>query len=76
MYPSPSRVYGAEHLLRLFVKLPDMLSCMHIETETPTELQQRLNDLLRFLQSNQGGFFNSNYQKSEGFVGAVKKEEK
>ncbi|KAL8031504.1 hypothetical protein ABFS82_13G029700 [Erythranthe guttata] len=71
MYLSPSRVYGAEHLLRLFVKLPDML-----ETETPTELQQRLNDLLRFLQSNQGAFFNSNYQKSEGFVGAVKKEEK
>ncbi|KAL7085224.1 hypothetical protein ACP275_14G269000 [Erythranthe tilingii] len=73
---SPSRVYGAEHLLRLFVKLPDMLSCMHIETETLTELQQRLNDLLRFLQSNQGAFFDSNYQKSEGFVGAVKKEEK
>ncbi|XP_012838734.1 PREDICTED: protein MRG1-like isoform X1 [Erythranthe guttata] len=73
---SPSSVYGAEHLLRLFVKLPDMLSCMHIETETLTELQQRLNDLLRFLQVNQSSFFNSNYQKSEGFVGAVKKEEK
>ncbi|KAL8030008.1 hypothetical protein ABFX02_14G259600 [Erythranthe guttata] len=73
---SPSSVYGAEHLLRLFVKLPDMLSCMHIETETLTELQQRLNDLLRFLQVNQSSFFDSNYQKSEGFVGAVKKEEK
>ncbi|KAK6130869.1 hypothetical protein DH2020_035387 [Rehmannia glutinosa] len=54
---SPSNVYGAEHLLRLFVKLPEMLSCMHIETETLTELQQRLLDFLRFLQNNQSAFF-------------------
>ncbi|KAK6115883.1 hypothetical protein DH2020_008152 [Rehmannia glutinosa] len=72
---SPSNVYGAEHLLRLFVKLPEMLSCMHIETETLTELQQRLLDFLRFLQNNQSAFFHSNYQNSEGFVAAVKKEE-
>ncbi|KAI3460218.1 hypothetical protein Pfo_016881 [Paulownia fortunei] len=72
---SPSGVYGAEHLLRLFVKLPEMLSCMHIEMETLTQLQQRLLDFLRFLQSNQSSFFQSNYQKLEGFVAAVKKEE-
>ncbi|KAL6521894.1 hypothetical protein OROMI_031771 [Orobanche minor] len=72
---APSGVYGAEHLLRLFVKLPEMLSRMHIDTETSTELQHRLLDFLRFLQSNQSAFFHSNYQSSEGFVDTVKKEE-
>ncbi|GFP82595.1 chromatin modification-related protein eaf3 [Phtheirospermum japonicum] len=72
---TPSGVYGAEHLLRLFVKLPEMLSCMPIEIETLAELQLRLQDFLRFLQSNQSAFFQSNYQISEGFVAVVKKEE-
>ncbi|KAL0366205.1 UNVERIFIED_CONTAM: protein MRG1 [Sesamum radiatum] len=73
---SPSGVYGAEHLLRLFVKLPEMLSCIQIEMETLTELQQRLHDFLRFLQSNQSAFFQSNYQTtSEGFDSAVKRED-
>ncbi|XP_011074413.1 protein MRG1-like isoform X2 [Sesamum indicum] len=69
---SPSGVYGAEHLLRLFVKLPEMLSSIPIEMETLTELQQRLHDFLRFLQSNQSAFFQSNY---EGFDSAVKRED-
>ncbi|KAK4381391.1 protein MRG1 [Sesamum angolense] len=75
---SPSGVYGAEHLLRLFVKLPEMLSCIQIEMETLTELQQRLHDFLRFLQSNQSAFFQSIYQtttSSEGFDSAVKRED-
>lgn len=35
---SPSRVYGAEHLLRLFVKLPVMLAdlCIEMETDSTT----------------------------------------
>ncbi|XP_057779562.1 protein MRG1-like [Salvia miltiorrhiza] len=73
---SPSGVYGAEHLLRLFVKLPEMLSFVHIEMETLSELQQRLVDFLRFLQSNQREFFYSNYEKAEeGLADDVKKEE-
>ncbi|KAK4434417.1 protein MRG1 [Sesamum alatum] len=74
---SPSGVYGAEHLLRLFVKLPEMLSCIQIEMETLTELQQRLHEFLRFLQSNQSAFFQLNYQTSEGssFDAAVKRED-
>ncbi|KAG8390901.1 hypothetical protein BUALT_Bualt01G0131700 [Buddleja alternifolia] len=73
---SPSSVYGAEHLLRLFVKLPEMLSCINIEMKTLTELQQRLLDILRFLQINESAFFDSNYKKSEeGFVNAVKEED-
>ncbi|KAG5543583.1 hypothetical protein RHGRI_016354 [Rhododendron griersonianum] len=45
---SPSTVYGAEHLLRLFVKLPEMLYFANIEEETLKELQQKLLDFLKY----------------------------
>ncbi|RAL40749.1 unnamed protein product [Cuscuta campestris] len=58
---SPSSVYGAEHLLRLFVKLPELLACVKIEEETLTSLQQILLDFLKFLQKNQNTYFLSSY---------------
>ncbi|XP_073031845.1 protein MRG1-like isoform X4 [Primulina eburnea] len=72
---SPSSVYGAEHLLRLFVKLPEMLTDLHMEMETLTKLCQISQDLLRFLQMNQTSFFLSNYQTSEGLAPTVKDED-
>lgn len=44
---SPATVYGAEHLLRLFVKLPELLSLISIEEETMIELQLKLVDFLK-----------------------------
>ncbi|CAL8101715.1 unnamed protein product [Prunus armeniaca] len=58
---SPSSVYGAEHLLRLFVKLPELLLNANIEEETLKDLQQKLVDFLKFLQKNQNAFFLSTY---------------
>ncbi|KAL1333215.1 hypothetical protein HN51_061968 [Arachis hypogaea] len=58
---SPSTIYGAEHLLRLFVKLPELLAYVNIEEETMTRLQQKLLDFLKFLQKNQSTFFLSAY---------------
>ncbi|KAL3812341.1 hypothetical protein ACJIZ3_013609 [Penstemon smallii] len=72
---SPSGVYGAEHLLRLFVKLPELLSEMNIEMNTLMDLQHKLVDVLRFLQTNQSTFFSSNYQTSERSSNAVEKED-
>ncbi|MCD9638727.1 Protein mrg1 [Datura stramonium] len=66
---SPSSVYGAEHLLRLFVKLPELLAYAKIEEETLTRMQQKFLDFLKFLQKNQGTFFLSAYdgpKASEG----------
>ncbi|KAH9692334.1 protein MRG2 [Citrus sinensis] len=48
---SPSSVYGAEHLLRLFVKLPELLVHAKIEEETLTLLQHKLVDLLKPITS-------------------------
>ncbi|KAL3583778.1 hypothetical protein D5086_014839 [Populus alba] len=46
---SPSTIYGAEHLLRLFVKLPELLAYVNIEEDTSTRLQQKLLDFLKRL---------------------------
>lgn len=70
---SPSTVYGAEHLLRLFVKLPELLYHANIEEETLRELQQKLLDFLKFLQKNQSTFFMSAYHVAE--TSAMKQED-
>ncbi|XP_010437242.1 PREDICTED: protein MRG1-like [Camelina sativa] len=53
---SPSTVYGAEHLLRLFVKLPELLSYVNMEEETWSRMQQTLSDFLKFVQKNHSTF--------------------
>eukprot|EP00879_Flechtneria_rotunda_P019936 GHRR01020955.1.p1 GENE.GHRR01020955.1~~GHRR01020955.1.p1 ORF type:complete len:233 (+),score=96.42 GHRR01020955.1:983-1681(+) len=47
---APSAVYGAEHLLRLFVKLPELLPITGAAEEQLQLLVQRMEDLLTFLQ--------------------------
>lgn len=61
----PSTVYGAEHLLRLFVKLPDLLYYVNIEEDTLMFMQQELVDLLKFLQKHRSAFFLSTYHVPE-----------
>uniref|UniRef100_A0ACD5WRU2 Uncharacterized protein n=1 Tax=Avena sativa TaxID=4498 RepID=A0ACD5WRU2_AVESA len=58
---SPSAVYGAEHLLRLFVKLPELLASVNMEEDALNKLQQKMLDILKFLQKNQVAFFLSAY---------------
>ncbi|KAH9758111.1 protein MRG2 [Citrus sinensis] len=72
---SPSSVYGAEHLLRLFVKLPELLVHAKIEEETLTLLQHKLVDLLKFLQKHQSTFFLSRYHSAEDVETSANKQE-
>lgn len=58
---SPSSIYGAEHLLRLFVKLSELLVYTNMEHEALTQLQHKLADFLKFLQRNQSNFFLTSY---------------
>lgn len=44
---SPSDVYGAEHLLRLFVKLPTLLSYTQMEADQASMLQKNLAEFIR-----------------------------
>ncbi|WCJ35498.1 Mortality factor 4-like protein 2 [Euphorbia peplus] len=57
----PSAVYGAEHLLRLFVKLPELLGSADIEEETLMLLQTKFVSFLKFLKQNRNSFFLSTY---------------
>ncbi|KAK8710890.1 hypothetical protein V6N13_146199 [Hibiscus sabdariffa] len=70
---SPSTIYGAEHLLRLFVKFPELLAYVNIEEETLTRLQQKLMDFLKFLQKNQSTFFLFPYDGSKVSEETVRK---
>jgi len=56
-----SEVYGAEHLLRLFVKLPQLLAHTNMEEDAANVLQQKLNEFLKFLQKNHSTFFLTEY---------------
>ncbi|KAJ7958210.1 MRG family protein, putative isoform 1 [Quillaja saponaria] len=71
----PSTVYGAEHLLRLFVKLPEFLFHANIEEETLMELQTNLVDFLKFLQKNQSLFFLSTYHVPEDIENCPNKQD-
>ncbi|KAM3857019.1 MSL complex subunit 3-like [Diretmus argenteus] len=55
--PPPSYLYGSQHLLRLFVKLPDILGKMHIPEKNLRALIKHLELFLRFLAEFHEDFF-------------------
>ncbi|XP_041067227.1 MSL complex subunit 3-like isoform X1 [Cetorhinus maximus] len=55
--PAPSYIYGAQHLLRLFVKLPELLGKMQITDRNLKVLVKHLELFLRFLAEYQEDFF-------------------
>lgn len=64
---SPSTIYGAEHLLRLFVKLPELLSYVNMEESAYARLQENLLDFLKFLQAHHSTYFLSSYECPKTF---------
>ena len=59
---SPAEIYGAEHLLRLFVKLPDLLGYAKLQREHLTVLVSKLTEMLKFLQTNKAKYFAPQYE--------------
>ncbi|KAG2456552.1 male-specific lethal 3 homolog [Polypterus senegalus] len=55
--PPPSYMYGSQHLLRLFVKLPEILGKMHIPDKNLKALVKHLELFLRFLAEFNEDFF-------------------
>ena len=53
--------YGAEHLLRLFVKLPELLARCHMQREHLTVLVSKLAELLKFMVAQKGKYFSADY---------------
>ncbi|CAN0375319.1 unnamed protein product [Ascophyllum nodosum] len=59
---SPSEIYGAEHLLRVFVRLPQLLAQSALVPAEVTQIQKLLGDFLRFMQKNHSTFFVAGYE--------------
>uniref|UniRef100_A0A8C7LK40 MSL complex subunit 3 n=1 Tax=Oncorhynchus kisutch TaxID=8019 RepID=A0A8C7LK40_ONCKI len=55
--PPPSYLYGSQHLLRLFVKLPEILGKMQIPEKNLRALVKHLELFLRFLAEFHEDFF-------------------
>jgi len=61
----PANVYGAEHLLRLFVKLPSLLAHTSLDKSEVNTLQQRLAELLKWLTTQHSALFMDKYQDTD-----------
>lgn len=53
----PSKVYGVEHLLRLFVNLPGIVAHTTMDSDSILLLKDHLNELLSFLVREQKNLF-------------------
>ena len=45
----PSSVYGAEHLLRLFVEMPNLVVETNMDADTLLEVREKLEATLRYI---------------------------
>ncbi|RKP06762.1 MRG-domain-containing protein [Thamnocephalis sphaerospora] len=59
-----SDVYGAEHLLRLFVELPKLLAFTSLGKEDMTRLREQLLDLLKYMQKHAKQLFTDAYENA------------
>lgn len=58
-----SELYGCEHLLRLFIRLPALLSDSIPEEAIKRPLIAKVNDFVRFVHKNQGIILTQTYRK-------------
>ena len=62
---APSRLYGAEHLVRLIIKLPKLLAQTNLTKGEIPRLKRKLEDLLKYLRQNRARLFLQAYQLRE-----------
>lgn len=58
-----SELYGVEHLLRLFVRLPAVLADVMPEDDLRRPLLAKVNDLVRFIHKDQTNLLSQPYRK-------------
>jgi len=60
-----SEIYGAEHLLRLFVQFPLLLEETNLDQDSLTIIQQYMSDFLKFLSENHEKYFTKQYEQAK-----------
>lgn len=68
-----SKIYGAEHLMRLIVSLPALIAQTTMDQQSVGTLKEQLEDLLQFLDRNKKEIFLKNYENvSPGYEALAK----
>lgn len=60
----PSEIYGAEHLLRLFVNLPSIIAHTTMDVESVSILREHLDDFLQFMVKEKQKLFAKAYAET------------
>ncbi|ODQ66960.1 MRG-domain-containing protein [Nadsonia fulvescens var. elongata DSM 6958] len=68
---SMSEIYGAEHLLRLFVSLPSLIAQTNMDQQSIAVLKEHLEDVLKFLHKHQAEFFLRTYSNTSPAYEAI-----
>ncbi|KAI9849015.1 MAG: Esa1p-associated factor [Sclerophora amabilis] len=60
----PGDVYGAEHLCRLFVSMPELIVQTNMDQQSVHRLKEELTKLTAWLAKNSDKYFTSDYEKA------------
>ncbi|KAJ3136144.1 Esa1p-associated factor [Physocladia obscura] len=66
-----SEVYGAEHLLRLFVQLPQLIAHTNMDQETITVLKDHFVEFLKYMEVNASQLFLQAYEAASPTYGKL-----
>ncbi|RKP02219.1 hypothetical protein CXG81DRAFT_11056 [Caulochytrium protostelioides] len=70
---APSDLYGAEHLLRLFVQLPSLLAYTNMDAEAMSILKEHFTDILKYIHRQYDTFFTNQWEcASPSYAATVK----
>ncbi|KAG0165327.1 Esa1p-associated factor [Apophysomyces sp. BC1034] len=62
-------IYGAEHLLRLFVQMPSLIAHTDMDSDAVGVLTDHLTDILKYMQKTQKNIFLNEYENATpGYV--------
>jgi mortality factor 4-like protein 1 len=59
-----SSIYGAEHLLRLFVQFPQLLTQTNMDQDSMTLLKDQFTDFLEYMANNKKKMFQIEYENA------------